>query len=250
MPNNLTDVNAFTSPVVVPAGSDDAGLTYLLTAFQALANRTHYLNEQRAAHSLQVAYDISDALSDSPTIDVAASELVIGGTTEPDTLTVTDGSVEIGANLTFDASDFDVTNGTSGSHALIHVSGAGAQLALSSDQWSITPPFDVAGTNASSGDIGDNDAFYVRVGNVVTFSLGMVLDATGYTSSSYVFRFNPPVTSDFGNVLDVIGTATVTDATVAGVSADVANNLINITFTLSSPRASLTVRAHGQYRII
>lgn len=45
MPNNLTDVNAFTSPVQVPAGSDDAGLTYLLTAFQALANRTHYLNK-------------------------------------------------------------------------------------------------------------------------------------------------------------------------------------------------------------
>lgn len=45
MPNNLTDVNAFTTPVQVPAGSDDAGLTYLLTAFQALANRTNYLNK-------------------------------------------------------------------------------------------------------------------------------------------------------------------------------------------------------------
>lgn len=48
MPNNLTDVNAFTSPIVVPAGSDDAGLTYLLTAFQALANRTEYLRQRVA----------------------------------------------------------------------------------------------------------------------------------------------------------------------------------------------------------
>ena len=47
MPANLTDVDAFTSPVQVPAGSDDAGLVYLLTAFQALANRTHYLNERQ-----------------------------------------------------------------------------------------------------------------------------------------------------------------------------------------------------------
>lgn len=45
MPANLTDANAFTSPVQVPAGSDPRALTYLLTAFQALANRTHYLNK-------------------------------------------------------------------------------------------------------------------------------------------------------------------------------------------------------------
>mgnify|MGYP003521142577 CR=1 FL=1 len=48
MPANLTDANAFTSPVQVPAGSDPRALTYLLTAFQALANRTHYLNERVA----------------------------------------------------------------------------------------------------------------------------------------------------------------------------------------------------------
>lgn len=45
MPANLTDANAFTSPVQVPAGSDPRALTYLLTAFQALANRTNYLNK-------------------------------------------------------------------------------------------------------------------------------------------------------------------------------------------------------------
>ena len=48
MPANLTDVNAFTTPVQVPVGGDAAGLTYLLTAFQALANRTNYLNLLRA----------------------------------------------------------------------------------------------------------------------------------------------------------------------------------------------------------
>jgi len=43
MPANLTDVDTYTTPVQVPAGSDPRALTYLLTAFQALANRTHFL---------------------------------------------------------------------------------------------------------------------------------------------------------------------------------------------------------------
>lgn len=46
MPANLTDVDTYTTPVQVPSGSDDAGLTYLLTAFQALANRTNYLAQR------------------------------------------------------------------------------------------------------------------------------------------------------------------------------------------------------------
>lgn len=46
MPANLTDVDTYTTPVQVPAGSDAAGLTYLLTAFQALANRTNYLAQR------------------------------------------------------------------------------------------------------------------------------------------------------------------------------------------------------------
>lgn len=45
MPANITDVDAFTTPVVVPVGSDAAGLTYITPAYQALANRTHYLNK-------------------------------------------------------------------------------------------------------------------------------------------------------------------------------------------------------------
>lgn len=251
MPNNLTDVNAFTSPVQVPAGSDPRGLTYLLTAFQALANRTHYLNELREAHSLQVAYDISEALLDVPTVDVGASSLVVGGTTVPTTIEIGDGTVDVSGNLTFDASDFDVTNGTAGSHALIHVSGAGAQLRLESGAWTLAPAFSVAGTNASSADIGTERAEYIRVGNRVTFSLAFDLNATGYTASTYVFKFNPPVTSNFGNQFDVQGTSTVDDADVAVVLADVTDDTINLVFTFGvAPSASIRVFATGQYRVI
>lgn len=46
MPTNLTDVNTFTTPVAVPAGSDTRNAASVQTPFQAVANRTHYLNER------------------------------------------------------------------------------------------------------------------------------------------------------------------------------------------------------------
>ena len=49
MPANLTDADTYTTPIQVPAGSDAAGLTYLLTAFQGLANRTNYLAARTVA---------------------------------------------------------------------------------------------------------------------------------------------------------------------------------------------------------
>ena len=43
MPANITDVDAFTSPIVVPLASEAAELGPLVTAYQSLANRTRYL---------------------------------------------------------------------------------------------------------------------------------------------------------------------------------------------------------------
>lgn len=40
MPGNLTDLNAFTSPITVPADGDAEAAASVITAFQALANRT------------------------------------------------------------------------------------------------------------------------------------------------------------------------------------------------------------------
>lgn len=45
MPHNLTDVDAFTSPVAVPSGGDERNAASVETPFQALANRTRYLKE-------------------------------------------------------------------------------------------------------------------------------------------------------------------------------------------------------------
>lgn len=44
MSTNLSESDAFTANVQVPEDSDSAGLQFLLTAFQALANRTKFLN--------------------------------------------------------------------------------------------------------------------------------------------------------------------------------------------------------------
>lgn len=43
MPKNLTDVDAFTSPVAVPVDSDTANAASVETGFQALSDRTRYV---------------------------------------------------------------------------------------------------------------------------------------------------------------------------------------------------------------
>lgn len=50
MPHNITEVDAFTTPVTVPDGTDDHMLlsSYILSFVQALADRTHALNLHRA----------------------------------------------------------------------------------------------------------------------------------------------------------------------------------------------------------
>ena len=43
MPVNITDVPTFTDPIVIPADSDPADRTYIVTLAQGLSNRTRYL---------------------------------------------------------------------------------------------------------------------------------------------------------------------------------------------------------------
>lgn len=43
MPQNITDVDTFTDPIVEPAGSDSANRASIHTALQGLANRTRHL---------------------------------------------------------------------------------------------------------------------------------------------------------------------------------------------------------------
>lgn len=43
MPVNITDVDAFTDPIVIPADSDPADRTYIVTLAQGLANRTRHV---------------------------------------------------------------------------------------------------------------------------------------------------------------------------------------------------------------
>lgn len=49
MPVNVTDVSTFTDPIVIPADSDPADRTYIITLAQGLANRTRYLKDERDA---------------------------------------------------------------------------------------------------------------------------------------------------------------------------------------------------------
>ena len=69
MPFDIVEVDEFTSVVTAPEGTDKAGLTYLLTAFQSLANRTRNLKRLLTEYTLQDGYDASDAAVDSPMIE-------------------------------------------------------------------------------------------------------------------------------------------------------------------------------------
>lgn len=72
MPKNLTDVSAFTAPVVVPVDADLANALSVETPFQALANRGRYL--------LNVL-EATQALPGLPrTVDIPGSGFVPGST--------------------------------------------------------------------------------------------------------------------------------------------------------------------------
>lgn len=67
MPVNLTEVSAFTDPVVVPTGGDAHNAASVRTPLQALANRTRFLYDQLGLASLAV-----DALTARPIRTVAS----------------------------------------------------------------------------------------------------------------------------------------------------------------------------------
>lgn len=50
MPQNITDVDEFTDPIVMPADADPANLTYITTLTQGLANRTRNLRNVYGAY--------------------------------------------------------------------------------------------------------------------------------------------------------------------------------------------------------
>lgn len=56
MPVNLTDANAFTSPVTAPAGSDPAGRDEIVSGLQVLADRTRYLKNKVDELAAQTKY--------------------------------------------------------------------------------------------------------------------------------------------------------------------------------------------------
>lgn len=59
MPGNLTDVNVYTAPLVVPADGDAEAAASVIAGFQTAANRTEFLrNRVLGAYSTGVEYSI------------------------------------------------------------------------------------------------------------------------------------------------------------------------------------------------
>lgn len=85
MPHNITDVDAFTSPVVVPDGTDSHTVLaeYIAAIAQALANRTHNLDLHRA--KLEAANVFTVGEQEVSVNDATKAALVVRKTAADDT---------------------------------------------------------------------------------------------------------------------------------------------------------------------
>lgn len=248
MPKNLTDVSTFTDPIVVPVGTDPRTAASVELAAQGLANRTHSLNERR---SLQAAYDRSVELGQqSPHIDIDGGFLRIGAPTPAIPMIVVDepgDEVFFGADLDLDtgktltlpsASALLVTGAGSGGvpQALIQTSGVGGEVVLRSGAW--TPVITGTGGNAVAGDFTAIEGRYTQIGKVVTYSMRMTVDSTGWGAEQVLI--NLPVTGTVtGEICAALSPAVATDWT-----------LIRMVKSGSDQRLYLTVNVATTGRIV
>jgi len=84
MPANITDVSTFTDPIVMPADTDAADLTYIETAVQGLANRTRAIADLLG--NVDAANERTIALGDMRPINSSS------GVYDPGWTLVTDGT--------------------------------------------------------------------------------------------------------------------------------------------------------------
>jgi hypothetical protein len=79
MPTSLTDVDAFTDPIVVPAPGDDRSSASVRTALEGLANRTRNNRNRIAAHDTTLATHTSTlALHTSSLSALGAADSALG----------------------------------------------------------------------------------------------------------------------------------------------------------------------------
>ena len=100
MSQNITDVDAFTSPVAVPVNGEAATDTSVLTPFQALANRCRYLLNKLTGTNVGIGAAALESI-DTGTTNVAIGE--DAGTS----VTTGSGNVLLGSNTGTPAADTD-----------------------------------------------------------------------------------------------------------------------------------------------
>lgn len=286
MPKNLSDdPDDFTSPVVVPVGTDPRTAASVEEPFQALANRTATLEADLAERSLQGAYAQSVANAETaPHIDIAGATLAIGGTASAALLTVNGTTGEVGAlsGLTVEGG-IDVDDGTidvGAGAAVIDQDGLGTftDLQVNNDATvdgildaatmriagndipslisagSITVTMTArAGTGSATNDVTDGKGSYLRIGSRVAFGMYFSLDCTGYATTGYTMNFAIPIASNFVDLYDVQATArgiTASGAVEVEAYADASANNLKIAFTLASVPATLDVHISGTYEVI
>lgn len=162
---------------------------------------------------LQEAWDQSETNGDTtPHIDVGTEDLVIGGTANADLFKVqnsTQGATARNLAVTQDltvggesslslSGGIFVTGGTATQRLLAHdSSGQVIEYQGASGVW--TPAVSgVTGTGVVSGDFTSLTGHYIRLGNVLLFTIELIADTTGWSGACSV-EFDPPVGTASGN---------------------------------------------------
>ena len=79
MPQNITDSNAFTTPIVAPADGDAGLASSVLTGFQGLANRTYYLQQLLSGVSFNGSINMTGSIGVTATTGAAVSGTATSG---------------------------------------------------------------------------------------------------------------------------------------------------------------------------
>jgi len=125
----------------------------------------------------------------------------------------------------------------------VTTSGAASSSQVTAGWW---VPTGTNGTNVTATT--PNSSTFSRIGNVVTFAVSSAATTTAAASSS--FRLSLPVTSNFTNVNDAVGTCkgNRTGAEVGYIIGDTTNEELVINY-VDSGTGSQTLRCTGQYRV-
>lgn len=243
-----------------------AGITLVKGDYDQLLEAVRFLSR------LQSSYDASQDASDTPQIEMGASDVLrIGTATFPEALRLdpatstfrlgaTEAAIRLRSSTSVDVgikapasaggSTYDYTLPAGGlpsvNSALVSASsGVMSHLALSAG--SFTPTVSaVTGTNVDTGDFTSLSGHYQRVGNVVRFAFEGAINSTGWTSGTATFAL-PVAGTISGSVAAPVTCYAVAKFDELYLTNAAGNTALLLNFATSVPGTNMYFYASGSY---